>query len=94
MVTVTIHYHNILRNRAGLECESLKLPEGADLRVAIRQLAGRHGPGLAEMLLSSSGEISPHLVIFVNQGLAFPGQQAPPLADGDVLKLFSAISGG
>lgn len=94
MVTVTIHYHNILRNHAGLERESLELPKGADLRVALRQLAGRHGSGLAEMLLSPSGELSPHLIIFINQQLGFPGQHPPPLADGDVLKIFPAISGG
>jgi molybdopterin converting factor small subunit len=94
MISVTVRYYNILRNRAGVKCESLELPEGTEVSVAVRWLAGRHGLGLSEMLLSPAGEISSHLVAFVNQQLVFPGRDAPSLADGDELKLFPAISGG
>jgi molybdopterin converting factor small subunit len=46
------------------------------------------------MLLSPSGGLASHLVVFVNQQLVYPGRQSPSLADGDEVKLFPAISGG
>jgi molybdopterin converting factor small subunit len=94
MISITVRYYNVLRQRAGIQCECLELPEGTEVHVAIQILALRHGPGLAEMLLSQAGEISPHLVVFRNQELVFPGRQALSLADEDELKLFPAISGG
>jgi molybdopterin converting factor small subunit len=93
-VTVTVHYYNMLRLHAGLASERLELPEGTEVVTAVRHLADRHGSVFAEMLLSPSGGLASHLVVFVNQQLVFPGGPAPPLADGDELKLFPAISGG
>ncbi len=94
MITVTVRYHNILRNRAGLEQESLELPQGTGVGEAIRQLAERHGSSLAAMLLAPDGGISPYLVVFHNGQLVFPAKQPLPLAGGDELKLFPSISGG
>ncbi len=94
MITVTVHYYNMLRRHTGLACERLELPEGTEVIAALRHLADQHGPSFAEMLLSPSGALASHLVIFVNQQLVFPGGSAPLLADGDELKLFPAISGG
>ena len=94
MITVSVRYHNILRNRAGLEQESLALPQGNGTGEAIHRLAERHGPGLATMLLSPEGGLSAHLVVFLNGQLVFPEKQPLPLADGDELKLFPTISGG
>ena len=93
-ITVSVCYHNILRQRAGLENEHLELPEGTDVGDAVRVLAGRHGPGLAEMLLSPGGGLSSYLVVFLNGQLVFPARQSLPLAEGDELKLFPSISGG
>ena len=94
MITVSVRYHNILRQAAGLESERLELPEGTAVGGAVRALAVRHGPGLAEMLLSTDGGSSPHLVVFLNQQLVFPGRHSPPLSHGDELRLFPSISGG
>jgi molybdopterin converting factor small subunit len=94
MITVTVRYHNILRNRAGLEQESLDLPQDTEARDAIHRLAERHGPGLAAMLLSPEGGLSSYLVVFLNGQLVFPEKKRQPLADGDELKLFPTISGG
>ena len=93
-ITVTVRYYNMLRLHAGLAEERLELSEGTEVIDAVRLLAGRYGTAFAEMLLSASGELASHLVVFVNQQLVFPGGPAPPLADGDEVKLFPAISGG
>ena len=93
-ITVTVHYYNMLRLHAGLASERLELPAGTEVVDAIRVLADRHGTVFAEMLLSPSGGLASHLVVFVNQQLAFPGGPVPPLAAGDEVKLFPAISGG
>jgi molybdopterin converting factor small subunit len=94
MITVTVCYYNILRRHTGLECERIELPEGAQVVDAIRCLANWHGTAFAEMLLSPSGGLASHLVVFVNQQLIPAGRPALHLADGDELRLFPAISGG
>jgi MoaD family protein len=94
MITVTVHYYNMLRHHTGLASERLELPEGTEVLAVIRRLADRYGPAFAELLLSPSGGLAAHLVVFVNQQLVCPAKHVPPLADGDELKLFPAISGG
>jgi molybdopterin converting factor small subunit len=94
MITVTVRYYNMLRLHAGLASEPLELPEGTEVVAAVRRLAEQHGAAFAEMLLSPDGELASHLVVFINQDLVYPGGPAPPLNDGDELKLFPAISGG
>jgi len=94
MIAVTVRYYNMLRRHTGLACETLELPEETQADVAIRFLADRYGPAFAGMLLSPSGELASHLVVFVNEQLISPAGQLPLLADGDELKLFPAISGG
>jgi molybdopterin converting factor small subunit len=94
MIAVTVRYYNMLRLHAGLESERVEMPEGMEVAEAVRLLAERHGPAFAGMLLSPAGEPASHLVVFVNQQLVVAGEPAPPLADGDEVKLFPAISGG
>ena len=94
MIAISVRYHNILRRRAGVEQETIALPEGTSLRAALECLAGRHGPHLREMLFTPDGEVVSHLVVFRNRKLVPQGQRQLPLADGDELLLFPAISGG
>ena len=94
MITVTVHYYNMLRRITGLAREELKLTEGVGVNGALRCLADRHGPAFAELLFSPSGELASHLVIFVNEQLIVSGEPVPTLADGDEVKLLPAISGG
>jgi MoaD family protein len=94
MITVTVHYYNMLRRLTGLPREQVELPEGVDVAAALRSLVARYGPAFAELLFSPSGELASHLVVFVNGQLAAPGAASPYLADGDEVKLLPAISGG
>ena len=93
-ITVTVRYHNMLRHHSGMEQEALALPEGTPLQAALELLAPHHGPGLEGMLFAPGGVLSPHLVIFRNQGLLPRGRGDVTLLDGDELLLFPAISGG
>lgn len=93
-IVVRVRYYNILRRRAGMESEQIALPYGTDLNGLVQHLAQGHGPGLAGMLLSPSGEIALHLVIYRNSELVPTGQYDSSLADGDDIKLFLSVAGG
>ena len=93
MITVSVRYYNVLRQVTGLERETVVIPEGS-LPALLRHLAKAHGPALETMLFGQENAISDHLVIFCNQQLVPPGQRGKPLADGDELMLFPAMSGG
>jgi MoaD family protein len=94
MITVSVRYHNMLRHRTGVEREVIELSEGTNLPGALEVLAERHGQDLREMLFSSRGGVSPHLVIFRNGRLVAQDQRLSTLKNEDELALFPAISGG
>jgi molybdopterin converting factor small subunit len=93
-ISVGVRYHNMLRRRAGVEQETIVLPEGASLLRALECLADRHGKRLSEMLFSADGSVVSHLVIFRNRKLVLQDGHSLLLVDGDELMLFPAIAGG
>lgn len=93
MISVSVRYHNILRQVTGLQRETVSLSEPT-LNALLEHLATTHGPSLRTMLFGPEGQVSTHLVVFRNQQLAPRGRGDLPLADGDELMLFPAISGG
>lgn len=94
MITVSVHYHNMLRRGAGVAQETLSLADPISLREALVHLADAHGKRLREMLFSPQGETVSHLVVFRNRKLVPYDQHDTLLSDGDDLMLFPAISGG
>jgi molybdopterin converting factor small subunit len=94
MISVSVRYHNMLRRRAGVEQETIVLPEGTLLHRALEHLADRHGKRLREALFSPDGSVVSHLVIFRNRKLVPQDGHHLLLADGDELMLFPAIAGG
>jgi len=94
MISVSVRYHNILRQVAGSAEETVTLPAGTSLRGALEHLAERHGAHLRAMLFTPEGDVAAHLVVFRNRKLIHQDQRHLPLADGDELMLFPAISGG
>ena len=79
---VTVLYFAILRERLGLERETLDLPPGADVAAARAEIAARH-PDIAPFL--------PRVATAVNQAIAAERQ---PLADGDEVALIPPVAGG
>jgi len=94
VIAIRVRYHNILRHAAGVEQETVTLPAGAALRVALEHLADRHGSRLQEMLFAPDGSVASYLVIFRNRKLVEHDQFHVSLADGDELLVFPAVSGG
>jgi molybdopterin converting factor small subunit len=94
MIAVKVRYHNILRKVAGRTEESIVLPVGASLHDALEYVGDRHGPRLRHMLFAPEGNVASYLVIFRNRTLLPHDQAHAPLADGDELMFFPAISGG
>jgi molybdopterin synthase catalytic subunit len=79
---VNVLYFAILRERLGIERETLDLPPGADVRAARAEIASRH-PDIASLL--------PRVATAVNQAIA---PETQPLANGDELALIPPVAGG
>lgn len=94
VIAIQVRYHNILRRATDVDQETITLAAGASLRAALEHLADRHGPRLREMLFAPDGSAASHLVVFRNRQLVEHGQLHLPLAAGDELLLFPAVSGG
>ncbi|NLE44436.1 MAG: MoaD/ThiS family protein [Chloroflexi bacterium] len=94
MMRIHVKYHNILRQRAGTDGETLRVPVGSSVRDVLRLAADTHGPLLEEMLFAASGAISSHLVVFRDRTLLRIAEHDEPLADDVELLLFPAIAGG
>ena len=81
-VQVTVLYFAMLRERRGLDRETLELPEGGDVATALAMIA-KENTHLAPLL--------PRIQVAVNHVMA-PATQA--LADGDEVALIPPVSGG
>jgi molybdopterin converting factor small subunit len=93
-IAVNVRYHNILRKVVGKTEETVVLPVGASLRDVLEHVGDRHGPCLRHMLFAPEGDVASYLVVFRNRKLVPHDQAHAPLADGDELMFFPAISGG
>ncbi len=78
---VTVLYFAVVRERAGVDRESLELPEGAGIGAVREAIATRH-PGVAGIL--------PRIRLAVNREFRDEGA----LADGDEVALIPPVAGG
>jgi molybdopterin synthase catalytic subunit len=81
-LTVRVLYFAVLRERLGLERETLELEAGADVAAARASIAARH-PDIAPLL--------PRVATAVNHTMA---DLQRPLSDGDELALIPPVAGG
>lgn len=79
---VTVLYFAQLRERRGASIESLELPDGGDVAMALAMIAKAH-PQVAPHL--------PRIQVAVNQVIV---AATAPLAEGDELALIPPVSGG
>jgi molybdopterin converting factor small subunit len=93
-VPVTVHISGALRSFAG-DRATVEL-DGAPPTVldALRALWALH-PGLRDRVATEGGEIRQHVNVFLGrENIRYTGGLATPVAEGDELSIFPAISGG
>jgi len=81
-MNVKILYFAVLRERRGVSAETLDLPDGADVAMALAMIA-KQNPGVAPLL--------PRAQVAVNQAIV---AATTPLGEGDELALIPPVSGG
>ena len=86
---VTFAYFAQIRQMAGVESETVNVPEGATASRALQQV--EHGTGFRELLFDAASVLRPMILLVVN-GLPVPSAQI--LNEGDHVQIFSPLSGG
>ena len=68
--------------------------DGSTIGAAVQSLVGRH-PGLADQLLTSSGELHRFVNVYLNgQDVRYLAGLETPVGDRDEIRLLPAIAGG
>jgi molybdopterin synthase sulfur carrier subunit len=93
-VSVTVHLSAALRSFAGgrerIEIEGSPRTLGDALESLWRAC-----PGLRDRVATETGEIRQHVNVFVGrENVRFTGGMGTPLAAGDEISIFPAVSGG
>ena len=89
-MNVTVAFTTQLKAAIGMSEQAITLPESATVGDALKHLATQHPQPFNDMVLSD-GELLPSILISVNDQQV---DEKAALAEGDVLTLLSAISGG
>lgn len=79
---VNVRYFAVVRERLGLEAETVEIPDGSDAGAALDALAGRH---------DAIAHLRRHLRVAVNQEMV---DLDACLTDGDELALIPPVAGG
>jgi molybdopterin synthase sulfur carrier subunit len=93
MITIHVRYFNFLAAYIGQKSQSLELPDGFTITDLIHKLA-QEGPPAFREIVWREDQPNPHLRIFQNDTLVDNNRMKTPLATGDTIMLFPAISGG
>jgi molybdopterin converting factor small subunit len=90
---IEVHYATQVKRAAGVRSETVTVPDGCTVQALVRQVAEQHGEGLRKLLLKTSGDVQPGLLLFLGEAQVAAGED-PPLTDGATLTIMSPISGG
>ena len=90
---VTFSYFAQVRRAAGVETETVELPDGSELAAAVAEIADRHGDELKAIVLDDGGGVRPSILLLVN-GAPVSRGASPALSDGSAVSVFSAVAGG
>ncbi len=90
---ISITYMAQLKTATGTGSEEVELPSSGTTKELVHQLVERHGESLGRMLLDSSGELQPTILLFVNDSQVAKGS-SQPLQNGDKVTFLSPIAGG
>jgi len=95
MRPMDVNFFATLRQVAGQKTVAMSLIDGSTVRELLNAVVTRF-PGMRDELLTETGDLRPHVHVFIN------GQDAPYLEQGletrisgdDKLDLFPAVGGG
>jgi len=92
---ITANLYATFRLIAGEKTLTLPARPGLTLRQAVRELILRI-PALKSHWVDSSGELYPHVHVFVNgsEYATLPAGEDTPLSPGDTLDFFPPVAGG
>jgi molybdopterin converting factor small subunit len=86
---ITFSYFAQIRQKAGVELETIEVADGATALEAVRSID--HGGEFSGLLFDESGALRPVILLVVNDVPAAPDQV---LNDGDQVQVFSPVAGG
>jgi MoaD family protein len=93
-VSVVVTLPGPLRSLAGGASRVTLEAPGASVGELLAALFARH-PALRDRIVTERGEVRPHVNIFVgDESIRFSGGLDTPLADGAVVSILPAVSGG
>lgn len=83
-----------MRDLTGRASQAVRLGGDATIGSLLQELAAEYGPAFSRYILAPDRGLAPHVRLFVNDEVVVEQAWGRPLADGDTVALFSAISGG
>lgn len=86
---ITLGYFAQIRQKAGVENETVDVPEGANPVEALK--AVKHGEEFSGLLFDENGRLRSTILFLANDAPIAPDQ---PLRDGDRVQVFSPVAGG
>lgn len=88
-MNVTFNYFAQIRQKAGIETETIEVADGATALEALKSVD--HGKEFSGVLFDESGALRPVILFVVNEVPSAPDQV---LNDGDKVQVFSPVAGG
>lgn len=92
-MNVTLKYFAQVRKAAGVESETLDLPDGTGLAAALAEAAARHGDDMKTLVLDDAGAVRPSILVLAD-GVPLARGAACELKDGCEISVLSAVAGG
>ncbi len=88
-MNVLIRYHAQIRRAAGLDRETVEMPDGCTALEALQAVT--HGDGFSALLFDEQRKLRPVILLLVNE---VPAEPERKLQAGDQLSVFSPVAGG
>jgi len=86
---ITFVYFAQIRQKAGVETETVAVADGTTLHDALQAMD--HGTGFRELLFDGAGAVRAVILLVVN---GLPAAPERVLKDGDSVQIFSPVAGG
>jgi len=90
---ITVQYESQARRAAGVNSESVDVPDSCSVSDCIGKVAQNHGEPLSSILVNSTGDVQTTLLVFLNDSQIVRSDKTT-LSDGDTVTLMTPISGG